>query len=175
MNPFSHFATLPRHPAIRFKDKSERSVLLFALYTFCGVLLVARLWYLCSQWRFLRQCRLPHCCVTTNKGHLVDTRILHWPPVLFTRVPCSSFGGPESNTLSTLHKCNLHILVRLLRSHLKCKKVEKLSIHFSGDLKRPSTRASRSTDGLHQGSDGIRLERSFDKIHRQVGDQSNVA
>ena len=28
MNPYSHLAALPRHPAIPFKDKSERSVLL---------------------------------------------------------------------------------------------------------------------------------------------------
>ena len=28
MKPFSHSATLPRRPAIRSKDKSERSVLL---------------------------------------------------------------------------------------------------------------------------------------------------
>ena len=51
-----------------------------------------------------------------KKGDLVYTRILHWPPVLFTLAPCCSFVEPESNTLSTLHKCNLHILVGLLRS-----------------------------------------------------------
>ena len=28
MNPHSHLATLPRHPAIWFKDKSEKSELL---------------------------------------------------------------------------------------------------------------------------------------------------
>ena len=31
MKPCSHSAALPRHPAIQFKDKSERSVLLFCL------------------------------------------------------------------------------------------------------------------------------------------------
>ena len=32
MKPCSHPVVLPRHPAIRFKDKSERSVLLLPLY-----------------------------------------------------------------------------------------------------------------------------------------------
>ena len=38
------------------------------------------------------------------------------PPVLFTRVHPPSFVEPESNTLSRLHKCNIHILVKLSRS-----------------------------------------------------------
>ena len=47
-----------------------------------------------------------------NKWHLVHTRIPCWSLVLFTRVHSSSFVEPESNTLSTLHKCNIHTLVR---------------------------------------------------------------
>ena len=35
MKPCSHPVVLPRHPAIRFKDKSERSVLPFCLCTHC--------------------------------------------------------------------------------------------------------------------------------------------
>ena len=48
--------TLPRHQAIRVKDKSERSVLLLPCTHFLEFLLLARLWYRCGRWRFLRQC-----------------------------------------------------------------------------------------------------------------------
>ena len=48
--------------------------------------------------------------------HLVHTRIPCWSPVLFTRVHSPSFVEPESNTMSTICKCNIQILVRPFRS-----------------------------------------------------------
>ena len=41
--------------------------------------------------------------------------IPHWSSVLFTRVPSSTFVEPESNTLSKIHKCDIHMLVKLYR------------------------------------------------------------
>ena len=43
----------------------------FFSFAFCGVCLLARLWYHCGQWRFLRQCGLPYCCVITRNASLV--------------------------------------------------------------------------------------------------------
>ena len=83
---------------------------------FCGVLLLARLWYHCSQWRFLRQCWLP--CVIA----LIQTVVIRFanafprsPTVLLTRVPCSVSVEPTSTTLSTLHWRDIHILAKLFR------------------------------------------------------------
>ena len=66
----------------------------------------------------LVQCVFPAPTVrpVTNKWHLVHRRIPCWPPVLFTRVHSPSFVEPASNTLSTLHECNIYILVKLFRS-----------------------------------------------------------
>ena len=108
---------LPRHPAIRFKDKSERSVLLLPCTHFCGVLLLARLWYHWSLWQVLRQCGLPCHYVNTYSCHLVCTRLPHSSTVLLTRVPCSVTVEPTSTIWSTLHWRNIHILAKLFRSH----------------------------------------------------------
>ena len=50
----------------------------------------------------------------------LQTRVIWFAHACFTGllscsrvVPCSSFVEPKSNTLSTLHKCNLHILVSI--------------------------------------------------------------
>ena len=49
----------------------------------------------------------------------VLTFLLLRPTVLSTRVPCSVSVKQIWTTLSTLHKCNIHILVKLSRSHLQ--------------------------------------------------------
>ena len=52
-NTFFIIEDLQRHPAIRFKDKSERSVLLLPCTHLCGVLLLVRLWCHWNQLQFL--------------------------------------------------------------------------------------------------------------------------
>ena len=101
------------NPAIRFKDKSEFSVLLLPCSHLWGVLLLARLWYHWSQWQLLRQCVLPCHRVNTNSCHLACTRVPHSHTVLLTFVSCSVSVEPTSTTLSTLHWRSIHILVKL--------------------------------------------------------------
>ena len=98
MNPHSHLATSSSHLV---HGQIREIIASVALYTFRGVLFLARLWHHWRQWRFLRQCWLPCCCVITNKWRLVHTHIL---------------PACASNTLSTLHKCNIHTLVKRFRS-----------------------------------------------------------
>ena len=100
-----HSATLPRRPAIRSKYKSERSVLL------------ARLWYLCRSVAIpetvLTSLFLRHCKQVSSGLHTPPSQSLQ----SCSRVcPVLHLPSPIQTTLSTLHECNIHILVRLSRS-----------------------------------------------------------
>ena len=117
MKPCSHPATLPRHPATRFKDKSERSVLHLP----------------CTH--FVELCYSLGFGTTTVSGESWDNVdflvvaplqpvVIQFAHALFTvlqscsRVcPVLYLSSPILTTLSTLHKCNTHILVKLSRSH----------------------------------------------------------
>ena len=107
MNPYSHLATVPRHPAIRFKDKSERSVLLFPctyLVEFChwfgfGTIVVSG---------------DPRDSVGFLGVASLQTSVIWFAHAPFTvELSCSRvfpvlhLSSPVQTTLSTLHACNI--------------------------------------------------------------------
>ena len=108
-------ATMPRIPATRFKDKSERSVLLFALYTFCVILLLSALVPMQSA-------AIPETVLTSfllrhyKQLSSVCTRSVDSPTVLFARVPCSVPVEPNSDHIEHVTQVYIHILVKLIRS-----------------------------------------------------------
>ena len=108
MKPCSHHTTLPRHPDIRFKDMSERSVCLVHIL---WSLLLARLWYHCSQ-TVLTSLLLWHYKQLSSGLHTLPFTVL----LSCSRV-CPVLPSPIPTTLSTLHKCNIHFMVGHPRAH----------------------------------------------------------
>ena len=107
MKPCSHSATFPRHPAIRFKDDSERSVLLLHCTHFV---------------EFCYSLGFGTTAVSGDSRDSVDflivasvqTVVIQFAHALFTvlqscsRVcPVLYLSSPIQTTLSTLHVCNI--------------------------------------------------------------------
>ena len=92
MKPFSHSATLPRRPAIRSKDKSERSVLL---------LLVQILWIFVT-----RSALVPLQSVAIPETVLTSLFLRHCKQV------SSGLHTPPSQSYSPAHACALFCTCR---------------------------------------------------------------
>ena len=117
MKPCSHPATLPRHPAIQFKDKSERSVLLSPCTHF---------------WEFCHSLGFGTTAVSGDSRDSVDflvvvplqttvIRFAHAPFAILlscSRVcPVLHLPSPIQTTLSALHECNI-ITWRDIQDHI---------------------------------------------------------
>ena len=109
MKPCSHPIVLPRHQAIRFKDKSERSVPLLPLY--------ALLWSFVARSALvpLKSAVIPetmlsvdsHVVVPIQTGcHPACARFFPCSPVLGTRASCSS--SVDKTLTITITKPKIH-------------------------------------------------------------------
>ena len=107
MNLYSHLATVPRHPAIRFKDKSERSVLLLPCkycVEFChsfGFGTIAVSGDSSDSFDFLVVVPLQTSVI--RFAHAPFTVLLSCSRVC----PVLHLSSPVQTTLSTLHECNI--------------------------------------------------------------------
>ena len=107
MKPCAHLATLPRHPAIRFKDKSERLVLLLPCKHF--------LWSFVTRSDLvpLQPVVIPRDSVDFLVVVPLQTCVIRFAHAPFTvllsccRVcPVPRLSRPIQTSLSTLHECN---------------------------------------------------------------------
>ena len=116
MKPCSHSTTLPRHPAIPFKDKSERSALLVPcthFVEFCYSLGFGTTAVSAIPETVLTSLLLRHYRQLSSGLHTLSSQS-YSPAHACALFLCLS--SPILTTLSTLQKCNIHILVKLSQS-----------------------------------------------------------